>query len=202
MGWSTGSSLGWLYQRVCWCLLGALGVAGVWPSNSAARDRGPKRTVPIDMVVIHTTGGPLCDPATGRVLWIKGGALQDNLRTINAHPVLGIHYMIDRDGRVHPSVPEAEVAHHVKTHSQRSVAIELINDGDGQDPFPSAQIAATVVLLRDLAARHPLRRHGVVRHSDVDRSTMPCDASRRRKVDPGPLYPHGHVLDAVFGPPP
>jgi N-acetylmuramoyl-L-alanine amidase len=188
--------------RVTPCVGAALIALLSWlaTTDAQARNRGPQRTVPIDMVVIHSTGGPLCDVATQKVVWVKGGELRENLRVIESHPVLGIHHMIDRDGSVHASVPEAEVAHHVKTHSQRSIAIELINDGDGVEPFSQAQLEATMALLKQIVARHGIKRKGVVRHSDVDRSTMPCDPSQRRKVDPGPLYPHERVLDLVFSP--
>ena len=106
--------------------------------DADARKTGAMRKQPIDMVVIHSTGGPTCDTATGKPIWVGGGTLDDNMRHIEAHPVLGIHYMIDRDGTLRTSVPEAQVAHHVYRFSSRSIAIELINDGDGRDPFPEA----------------------------------------------------------------
>ena len=156
------------------------------------------RTQPIDMVVIHSTGGPTCDPATGRPIRVKGGTMEDNLRVIEAHPLLGIHYMIDRDGRLRSSVPEAQLAHHVYSFSARSIAVELIHDGDGVDPFPDAQLATLVDLLRDITQRHGITRQGIRRHSDLDLGRLPCDPARRRKVDPGQAYPHEAVLDRVF----
>lgn len=160
--------------------------------------RGPPRTQPIDRVVIHSTGGPTCDPRTGQPVWVGAGTLEDNLREIEAHPTLGIHYMIDRDGRVRASVPEDQLAHHVFGHSARSIAVELVNDGDGRDPFPQAQIDATVELLRDIVRRRGIAREGIVRHSDLDHGVMPCAPDRRRKVDPGDAYPHERVLQRVF----
>ena len=150
-----------------------------------ARRTGPPRTQPVDMVVIHSTGGPTCD-AHKRPIWVPAGELAENLRQIEAHPRLGIHWMIDRDGTTRASVPEHQVAHHVLTHSRRSIAIELINDGDGRDPFPPAQIDALVALLQGIAQRHPqVTRRSIQRHSDLDRGRMPCAPERRRKVDPG-----------------
>ena len=170
------------------------------PTDAGARSSGPVRSRPVDLVVIHSTGGPTCD-AAGRPIWVAAGELAENLRTIEAHPRLGIHWMIDRDGTTRASVPEAQVAHHVLTHSQRSIAVELINDGDGRDPFPEAQIDAVVALLKAIARRHPaIDRTRVLRHSDLDRGHMPCDPARRRKVDPGTAYPHAAVLERVFGP--
>ena len=81
-----------------WLALTALTWAA--PGTTLARSRGPLRTQPVDMVVIHATGGPTCD-AQGRPIWVPAGELADNLRQIEAHPRLGVHWMIDRDGTVH-----------------------------------------------------------------------------------------------------
>jgi N-acetylmuramoyl-L-alanine amidase len=179
-------------------LFAALALAATAPAS--ARKSGAARTQPIDRVVIHSTGGPTCDASTGQPIWVAAGTLDDNLRTIEAHPTLGIHYMIDRDGTLRASVPEHQVAHHVLTHSARSIAVELINDGDGRDPFAVAQLDALVVLLQDIVRRHGITRAGIVRHSDLDRSMLPCAPQQRRKVDPGDAYPHRAVLDRVFAP--
>jgi N-acetylmuramoyl-L-alanine amidase len=167
-------------------------------SGAQARRTGAARTQAIDMVIIHSTGGPTCDAATGQPIWVRAGMLEDNLRQIEAHPVLGIHYMIDRDGALRASVPEDQVAHHVYRVSGRSIAIELINDGDGRDPFSDAQLAAMVELLRDITQRRGIRREGVKRHSDLDQGRLTCDRMQRRKVDPGAAYPHESILDRVF----
>jgi N-acetylmuramoyl-L-alanine amidase len=169
-------------------------------SDAQARKTGAIRAQPIDMVVIHSTGGPTCDGATGKPIWVGAGALDDNLRHIEAHPVLGIHYMIDRDGTLRTSVPEGQVAHHVYSFSQRSIAIELINDGDGRDPFPEAQITSLVKLLRDIRQRHAIPREGIKRHSDLDTAPLPCDKTQRRKVDPGGAFAYELVLERVFAP--
>jgi N-acetylmuramoyl-L-alanine amidase len=161
---------------------------------------GPPRAMPVDMVVLHSTGGPTCDAATGRPVWVAAGELRENLRTIEAHPRLGIHYMVDRDGRVHASVPEHQVAHHVFKHSARSIAVELVNDGDGVDPFPDAQLSALVELLRGIVARRGIAPSGILRHSDLDTAMLPCDPRQRRKVDPGAAFPFEAVVKRVFQP--
>lgn len=168
--------------------------------DAQARRTGGARTQTIDMVVIHSTGGPTCDAKTGQPFWVKAGTLDDNLRHIEAHPQLGIHHMIDRDGSLRASVPEGQVAHHVFGFSGRSIAIELVNDGDGRDPFPEAQLASLVNLLRDIRLRHGITRDGVKRHSDLDRGPLPCDRTQRRKVDPGAAFPSESILDRVFQP--
>jgi len=165
-----------------------------------ARTSGQRRSQPIDMVVIHSTGGPTCDAKTGKPIWVKAGTLVEDMRIIEADPTLGIHYMIDRDGTVRRSVPEDQIAYHVYTYSARSIAIELINDGDGVELFPAAQLNAVIALIRDIARRRGITREGVKRHSDLDHGVMPCDRTQRRKVDPGAAFPYEAVLDAVFPP--
>jgi N-acetylmuramoyl-L-alanine amidase len=178
---------------LCLLLLGCLLTAG---SVQARRSGSVRQSV--DMIVIHSTGGPTCDPTTGKPIWVKAGTLDENMREIEAHPLLGIHYMIDRDGALRKSIPERQVAHHVFSHSARSIAIELINDGDGLDPFPEAQLASLVVLLRDIKQRWGIKREAIKRHSDLDLALMPCDRRQRRKVDPGSAFPFQMTLDRVF----
>lgn len=165
-----------------------------------ARRTGAARTEPISMIVIHATGGPTCDAATGWPIWVPAGKLDENLRHIEAHPVLGIHYMIDRDGTTRDSVPEDQLAHHVFSYSGRSIAVELINDGDGVDPFPEAQLSALVTLLQDIVERRGIEPVGIKRHSDLDQGVLPCDRPRRRKVDPGAAFPFEQIKDRVFDP--
>lgn len=169
-------------------------------SDAEARRTGNVRTQAIDMVVIHSTGGPTCDSSTGKPIWVGAGTLAENLRNIEANPKLGIHYMIDRDGTLRASVPEDEVANHVFHYSGRSIGIELINEGDGHDPFPDAQLASLVKLLRDIKQRRGIARDGIKRHSDLDHALLSCDSTQRRKVDPGAAFPFASILDRVFQP--
>ncbi len=178
-------------------LLAALAVPA---SDAEARRTGKVRTEAIDMVVIHSTGGPTCDAATGKPIWVKAGTLEENLRNIEADHNLGIHYMIDRDGTLRASVPEDQVVHHVFHYSGRSIAIELINDGDGRDPFPDAQLSSLVKLLSDIKQRRGITRDGIKRHSDLDHALLSCDSTQRRKVDPGAAFPFASILDRVFQP--
>lgn len=182
-------------------VIGLILVALIVLANDVKAQRyGNVRTQDIDMVVIHSTGGPTCDAATGKPIWVGAGTLEENLRNIEANPNLGIHYMIDRDGTLRASVPEERVVHHVFHYSGRSIAIELINEGDGHDPFPEAQLTSLVKLLRDITQRRGITRDGIKRHSDLDHARLSCDRSHRRKVDPGAAFPYESILDRVFNP--
>jgi N-acetylmuramoyl-L-alanine amidase len=182
-------------SAVIWLVLTALTVTA---SDAEARRTGNVRTQAIDMVVIHSTGGPTCDASTGKPIWVRAGTLAENMRQIEADPKLGIHYMIDRDGTLRASAPEDEVVHHVFRYSGRSIAVELINDGDGLDPFPEAQLTSLVKLLRDIKQRRGIKRDGIKRHSDLDHALLSCDRTQRRKVDPGAAFAYESILDRVF----
>src|SRR5450759_3741249 len=138
----------------------ALTALTVPASDAEARHTGNVRTQVIDMVVIHSTGGPTCDAGTGKPIWVGAGTLEENMRKIEADPKLGIHYMIDRDGTLRASVPEDQLVHHVFHYSGRSIAIELINEGGWRNPFPDAQLASLVKLLRDIKQRRGITRDG------------------------------------------
>jgi len=182
-------------------MIGLVLVALTVPAGDAeARRTGKVRTEIIDMVVIHSTGGPTCDAATGKPIWVNAGTLEENMRNIEADHNLGIHYMIDRDGTLRASVPEDKMVHHIFRYSGRSIAIELINEGDGLDPFPDAQLASLVKLLRDIKQRRGITRDGIKRHSDLDHARLSCDRTQRRKVDPGAAFPYESILDRVFQP--
>jgi N-acetylmuramoyl-L-alanine amidase/AmpD protein len=94
------------------------------------------------------------------------------------------HYTIDRDGTVVTHVPDDRRAWHAgksKMEDGReavndfSIGIELVNRNDGHDPFPLAQIDALRTLLRQIAARYPIRH--VVMHYE-------CADPPGRKSDP------------------
>jgi len=172
----------------------------VTAGDAEARRTGHPRTQAIDMVVIHSTGGPTCDAITGKPIWVKAGTLAENMRKIEADPRLGVHYMIDRDGTLRASVPESEIANHVFHYSGQSIGIELINNGDGHDPFTEAQLATLVKLLRDITQRRGITRAGIKRHSDLDHALLSCDRTQRRKVDPGAAFPYESILNRVFQP--
>ena len=58
-------------------------------ASAHARSTGQPRLQPINLVVIHSTGGPTCNAKTGQVMWVKSGTLAANIRFIEAHPKLG-----------------------------------------------------------------------------------------------------------------
>lgn len=130
---------------------------------------------PIDMLVLHYTGMETAEAALARMC--------DPAAKVSAH------YMIDEDGAVRALVPEDKRAWHAGEAfwrgetdiNGRSIGIEMVNPGHefGYRPFPEAQMAALIELVKDILARHPIPARNVVGHSDV---------APRRKEDPGELF--------------
>lgn len=111
------------------------------------------------------------------------------------HPVSS-HYLLDRDGRLLQLVPDHLAAWHagagrwgaIRDLNQASIGIEIVNTGS--EPFPEAQIAALIALLKDLCARHDIAPTQVIGHADL---------APGRKIDPGRWFPWKRLADAGFG---
>jgi N-acetyl-anhydromuramyl-L-alanine amidase AmpD len=170
-----------------------------------ARPEGHPRRRAVDALIIHSLGGPDCRDGRRFYKTIDGDA-RTWMATFNRLPIVSIHYVVGRSGDVEAGVPEATAATHATGWNQRSVGIELVNNGDGRDPFPDVQVRALVTLARAVMARHPrIALDRVLRHSDVDRSMFPVDpygegcTAYRRKEDPGDAFPWDAFKAALAG---
>ena len=167
-----------------------MGTAGL-----QAKPGGHPRRRGVDAVIVHSLGGPDCRAGTPFYRRIDGDA-RHWMATFTRLPIVSIHYVIDRAGEVEAGVPEDVAATHATGWNQRSIGIELVNNGDGVDPFPPPQIEALVRLVQEIRTRHPaIAPERVLRHSDVDQSTFPASrhgeacTAFRRKEDPGAAFP-------------
>lgn len=192
-----------LRARGCLGLVIALAVCA---TGLEAKPGGHPRRRAVDAVIIHSLGGPDCRAGAPFYRRIAGDA-RHWMATFNRLPIVSIHYVIDREGQVERGVPESVAATHASGWNQRSVGIELVNNGDGVDPFPPAQIAALVQLVQGIRQRHPaITLARVLGHSDVDRSTFPAAkhgescVAYRRKEDPGAAFPWDTFRAAIAGP--
>lgn len=157
------------------------------PLAAEARARGPKRTE-VAAVIVHATGGPFC--RNGQVAFSPAGNVETMQRFFERSSSVSIHYIIGPDGRVAKSVPEDEIAFHARDHNDDSIGIELINAGDGEEPYPKAQIEALVDLIEGIRRRWDIPLDAIKGHEDIDQSTFNCGGRQvRRKQDPGPAFP-------------
>lgn len=169
------------------------------------------RTGKVEKVIIHCTGGlhDLCDISRS----YKGGTVDGivrefrNAETLHeqdpvANKKKSIHYIIGRDGTVVRMVPEDRVAYHNYRNNQKYVGIELINHGNGNDPYPLEQVNAVAELVAEILRCHDLTSNDVLGHGDVDqRMNNNCNPPQPRRTDPGANFPWEVVrtrIDAIL----
>jgi N-acetylmuramoyl-L-alanine amidase len=158
----------------------------------------------IDLIVIHSIGGPICKegaiwftPANGGAVFWRDWFLDQGGKSV--------HYVIGRDGDIAQQRPELRTAGHVSFGgimtevNRRSIGIELVNRGDGIDPFPEAQLEAARALIAEIAARYDLPPEALVTHAALDNRMQPDCGGKplRRNLDPGPLFPLEDVRTAI-----
>jgi len=183
------------------------------PSGPLAIDRLPddfphggeaREADEIDLIVVHSIGGPTCrggavwfTPANGSAAFWRDWFLGEGGKSI--------HYVIGRQGDIAQQRPELRTAGHVsfggimQQVNRRSIGIELVNRGDGIEPFPEAQLEALKSLVAEIAARYRLPPEALVTHAALDDRMQPdCGGvPLRRNLDPGPLFPLEEVRAAI-----
>lgn len=162
---------------------------------------GRPRTGGITRVIIHATGG-LSDDCNLSISF-KGGTLNSNVRHFRdsgGNP--SIHYMVGEDGTVVRMVPDDQIANHINRGNSNAIGIELINDGNGTDPYPLDQVNALADLVGEILKCYGLDSNDVVGHGDVDtRMNTKCNPPRPRREDPGSNFPWEFFrtrLDAIL----
>jgi N-acetylmuramoyl-L-alanine amidase len=177
---------------------GALSLALLAPAE--ATTSGPRRDA-VDTIIVHAISGPSC--ANGELKF--SGAPGDAERWkafFDRHPFLGIHYVVDREGVALASTPEDRVANHALNNNDTAIGIELVHDGDGQEPFGTSQIDGLVRLLKSIRSRHPVPIENIKGHSDVDVRKFSCGGNLyKTKMDPGANFPWERVRAALRGEP-
>jgi hypothetical protein len=178
--------------RVLFASALAMAAAGA----AEATTSGPRRET-VDGIVIHAISGPSC--SGGRLAFSGApGDAERWKRFFDRHPFLGIHYVVDRAGVALASTPEDRVANHALDNSETTIGIELVHDGDGEEPFGERQIAGLIALLKSIRSRHPVPVESILGHSDVDVRTFTCGGRvYKTKMDPGPNFPWAQVRAAL-----
>ena len=152
----------------------------------------------IDAIVLHSIGGPYCENGEVRYSGAPGDANRWRI-FFERHKVLGIHYIVDRKGLVVSSIAENAVANHALGWNERSVGIELVNDGDGNDRVTRRQWLALHRLVGRLIKRYTaITVDRVFRHSDIDKRTFKCAGKEiKQKQDPGLSFDYERFVESL-----
>jgi N-acetylmuramoyl-L-alanine amidase len=166
-----------------------------------ATTSGPRRQLPVDTIIVHAISGPMC--ANGELKFSgAAGDAEHWKRFFDNHPFLGIHYVVDREGTVLASTPESSVANHALDNNENTIGIELVHNGDGEEPFGARQIGALIELLKSIRSRYRIPIDNIKGHSDVDVRTFSCGGRLyKTKMDPGANFPWLLVRSALRGVP-
>lgn len=113
-----------------------------------------------DAIVLHATAGPL-GPS---LAWLTNPASEAST-----------HYLIAKDGRIFQMVPDHLRAWHAgaSAHAGRadwndfSLGVEIVNQNNGADPYPAAQVASLISLLRWLVWQYDIAPDDLVTHAQV-----------------------------------
>ncbi len=142
------------------------------------------------IIVLHSTGG---ESATATRAYF------DQLRIEAARPALAragavnvsAHFLVDRDGTIYRLQPPDRYARHCIGLNHIAIGIENVGD-ETKAPLTAAQVAADAALVRDLAARYPIKY--LLGHYEVMQfRTNPLfserdPAYRNDKPDPGAAF--------------
>lgn len=162
------------------------------------------RTGKVEKVILHCTGGlhDKCDLSMSYKGGTVNGIVNEFRRAADANEKKSIHYIIGRDGQVVRMVPEDRVAYHNYRNNQKYVGIEMINHGDGNDPYPLEQVNAAAELVAEILRCHGLTSNDVLGHGDVDqRMNNNCTPPRPRRTDPAENFPWEFLrtrIDAIL----
>lgn len=183
------NKLRWLTLALCLWL----------PQNFAyavGNDKAKLRNDKITTIVLHAIGGPRCTNNKVEFTGAPGNAKRWR-DYFERSTKVSIHYVVDRQGNIEAGIDEDRIAWHAKGSNSKSVGIELVNRGDGEEAYPAEQVSALVELVRGIKGRH-MDIVDIVRHSEIDNRTFPCGGQTiDLKQDPGPKFPFDEFLSRV-----
>lgn len=156
----------------------------LWIPSPNFNDR-PRGPADIDTIVLHHTA--------------SGGTAQDTARYFQDPSAdVSSHYVVGKDGTIVQSVPDGKRAWHAGESSFKgrddvndfSIGIEIVNLGDGRDPYPDAQYEALADLVAWLMKTYGVPMDRITGHRDV---ALP----RGRKSDPSDNFDRDRLRSMV-----
>lgn len=191
----------------------ALWASCLWDASVFAA--GGDRRVETTYIVVHAVSGPLVDEPASWSPACRQGTLQyagKSEKTAREWATelrrdTKAHYVVGERGEVERALASSLVANHAgysrigtdpRNPNEYSIAIELINDADGNDVYEPEQLDALVCLVRDLRDEFSIQLNHIVRHSDIDSRAVHCPhlspPTVKVKQDPGANFPWNEFI--------
>ena len=172
------------------------------PLNAFARDHGkPRDPNTIIAIVIHSVGGPACIANTVqfRLIPKRSDDAEFWQNILKSAPSAEAHYVIGRAEIRAQVMPVMEIANHTVGINPVSIGIELVNRGDGNEPFEESQILTLIETIKEIRRQFPkIPLANIVAHSEIDQRTCSCGGvTYRRRQDPGANFPMQRVINEV-----
>ena len=116
-----------------------------------------------EVIVLHYTSG---GSAKGTRGYFDNTAIEAGRKELAKAGKVNVssHYVVDRDGTIYRLQPETRFARHCIGLNHIAIGIENVGD-EAKFPLTDAQVAADAALVRDLAARFPIKH--LVGHYEV-----------------------------------
>ncbi len=148
-----------------------------------------RKSVKIDMIVIHATAGASLENA---VSWMQ-----------NPKSGVSAHYCIGKDGKIVKLVDESKKAWHAGKSSfmyhgkveenlnENSIGIEIVNLNNGKDEYPEIQIKTVAQLVHNIMLFYDdITTDRIVGHWQITPIFDKLgNIQNFRKTDPGILFP-------------
>lgn len=158
------------------------GVISMPSPNQGSRPGGAND---ISAIVLHHTADDASAQATGR--YFQNPAAQ-----------VSAHYTVGKDGTIVQSVPDGKRAWHAGVSSFQgrgdvndfSIGIEIVNKGNGSDPYTDAQYKALTNLVAWICQTYNVPISRITGHKDI---ALP----KGRKTDPSPNFDWNRVRQGV-----
>jgi len=172
------------------------------PLEAVAREHGkPRDPNTIIAIVIHAVGGPACIANTVqfRPIPVRSDDAEFWQKIMKGAPSAEAHYVIGRAGVKKQVMLTTEIANHAVGVNPISIGIELVNRGDGIEPFEEPQILTLIETIKEIRRELPkISIANIVMHSDLDQRTCPCGgATYPRRQDPGANFPMQRIINEV-----
>ncbi|NTX10726.1 N-acetylmuramoyl-L-alanine amidase [Myxococcus sp. CA056] len=153
----------------------------------------------IDSIVLHHTADPSDESSletlTGKPTSFMGW-LESKYKDVTGRGDVSSHYVIGKEGTIYQLVGDEKRAWHAGEGSlpgkpgdvnDRSIGIEIVNEGDGKDGYTEAQYKALEQLVPYLAKRYDVPADNLVGHKDIT----------DKKQDPSPNFDFDRIRRAT-----